>query len=156
MMFICTGIFYKFSSQALINYHSQRREAEMKKILVWTLLVSFINLTGCYSSELLAPRSYKFDESKYIKVITKDTSYNFKGNQYILVDDTLVGANGNFNITETTPVESSVKIPVEDMNLVEVSSFDPLTTTLVVVGTVGLFLLVVALTIDISPGISLN
>jgi hypothetical protein len=128
----------------------------MKKIFVWFLLVSFINLTGCYSSELLAPHSYKFDESKYIKVITKDTSYNFKGKEYILANDTLIGAKGNFYITESTPRESSVRIPVEEMKSVEVSSFDPLTTTLVVVGTVGLVFLIAVLTIDISPGISLN
>ena len=127
----------------------------MKKILIWIFLVSFINLTGCYSSELLTPSSYKFDESKYIKVITNDTSYKFKGNEYFIANDTLIGAKGIFYVTKSTPRESSVRIPVEKMKSVEVSSFDPLTTTLVV-GTAGLVLLIVALTIDFSPDIDLD
>ena len=125
----------------------------MKKIFVWALLMSFINLTGCYSSELLAPRSYKFDESKYIKVITKDASYNFKGKQYTLVNDTLLGTSGNKYLNEISEGEPPVKIPVNEMESIEVSNFDPLTTTLVVAGTVGLVFLIAALTIDISPGI---
>jgi hypothetical protein len=127
--------------QAQINY--QLREAEMKKILVWFLLVSFINLTGCYSSELLAPRSYKFDEKKDIRIITKDTTYKFKAYQYLLVNDTLSATNKNIRITETTPVESIVKIPVEDMQVVEVTKGEPGKTILAIAGGVAIVVLLI-------------
>ena len=71
------------------------------------------------------------------------------------MNDTLLGVKGSYYFTEKSLGESSVKIPVEDMNNVEVSSFDPLTTA-IVIGTVGLFLLVVALTINFSPDIHLD
>jgi len=113
----------------------------IKKILVWILLVSFMNLTGCYSHELFAPSAYKFDERKEIKVITKDTTYNFKGHQYILANDTLIGTNGNVLSNKSEINESSVRVPVEEIQLVEVD--DGLKTTLVVVGrAVVLFLII--------------
>ena len=84
----------------------------IKKILVWILLVSFINLTGCYSHELFAPSAYKFDEKKEIKVITKDTTYNFRGFQYKLVNDTLIGVEGNIYKNKDAINESAIRVPV--------------------------------------------
>gem|GEM_PF-3508766 len=111
-----------------------KTEIIMKKILVWIILVSFINLTGCYSHELFAPTAYKFNEKKEIKVITKDTTYNFKGYQYILVDDTLIATKGNLLLNKSLINNPSVKIPVEEMNLVEVKKVEAAQTTLVVIG----------------------
>ena len=38
------------------------KEVAMKKILVWVLLVAFVNLAGCYYTEQLVLSTYKFDE----------------------------------------------------------------------------------------------
>ena len=115
----------------------------MKKAIAWFILVSFINLTGCYSRDLIAPSSYKFDERKEIKIITKDTTYNLKGYQYILVNDTLIGTEGNVLLNKTSINKSSVKVPVDEMLLVEVSQVNGgKTTVLVVSGLIVVFLIV--------------
>ncbi len=115
----------------------------MKKIFVWFLLVSFVNLTGCYSSELLAPASYKFDEKKDIRIITRDTTYKFRGYQYLLVNDTLSATGENIRITETTPVESTIKIPVEDMQIVEVTKAESGKTILAIAGGAAVVVLLI-------------
>jgi len=116
----------------------------MKKVFVWFILISFMNLTGCYSRDLVAPSSYKFNERKEIKIITKDTTYNFKGYQYILANDTLIGTEGNVLLNKAAINESSVKVPVKEMLIVEVSSVDGGETTLLVVGSLVVVLLIVA------------
>ena len=117
----------------------------MKKVIAWFILVSFINLTGCYSRDLIAPSSYKFDDKKNITVITKDTTYKFGGFQYVLVNDTLMGTTKNVRITETTPVESIVKVPVNDMQLVEVTSTDGGKTIFLIVVVAAVSYLVISL-----------
>ena len=117
----------------------------MKKAIAWFILVSFINLTGCYSRDLIAPSSYKFDEKKNITVITKDTTYKFGGFQYVLVNDTLMGTPKNVRITETTPVESIIKVPVNDMQLVEVTSTDGGKTIFLIVVVAAVSYLVISL-----------
>ena len=97
-----------------------------------------MNLTGCYSHKLLAPASYNFDEKMEITVITKDTMYNFKGNQYLLVNDTLIGTTRNAGISFKPQQSQEVLIPVEEMQLVEVTRPEGLKTT-------GLFCGVLAL-----------
>lgn len=117
----------------------------MKKVFICVLIFSFMNLTGCYSHELFAPSVYKFNEKKEIKVITKDTTYNFKGHQYIFVNDTLIGSERNILLNKNAINESSVKIPVDDMNLVEVEEVDRLKTTLVIVGGAVVLFMVIGL-----------
>ena len=115
----------------------------MKKLAVWFILVSFMNLTGCFSRDLVSPSSYKFDERKEIKIITKDTTYNLKGYQYILVNDTLIGTERNVLLNKTSINKYSVKVPVDEMLLVEVSQVDGGKTTLLVVsGLIVVFLIV--------------
>ena len=116
----------------------------MKKLAVWFILVSFMNLTGCFSRDLVSPSSYKFDERKEIKIITKDTTYNFKGYHYILLNDTLVASEKNIFFSERPLDESSVKVPVDEMLLVEVSRVDGGKTTLFFVGGLVVVYLLVA------------
>ena len=118
----------------------------MKKVIAWFILVSFINLTGCYSRDLIAPSSYKFDEKKDITIVTNDTTYKFKGYQYILMNDTLLGATNNVRITEATPVESIVKVPVNDIQLVEVTGTDGGKTVLLIAGIAAVSYIIIALT----------
>ena len=126
----------------------------MKKILVWFLLVTFINLTGCYTHELLAPASYKFDEKMEITIITKDTIYHFKGNQYVLVNDTLIGTTRYGGINLATLQPQDVRVPVEEMQLIEVTKPEGLKTSFVFLGTLALLFVIafIAAYISISAG----
>lgn len=124
----------------------------MKKVLVWFVLLAFMNLTGCYSHELLAPASYNFDEKMEIKVITKDTMYNFKGNQYILVNDTLLGTTRYTGINSKTMQPQDVKVPVEEMQLVEVTRPDGLETMGVFFGVLALLFVIFYITASSSVG----
>lgn len=130
----------------------------MKKIIVWFLLLSFMNLTGCYSHELLAPASYNFDEKMEIKVITKDTMYNFKGNQYLLVNDTLIGTTRNAGISFKPQQSQEVLIPVEEMQLVEVTRPEGLKTTGLFFGVLALLFITfyIAASSSVGAGIHLN
>lgn len=124
----------------------------MKKIIVWFLLLAFMNLTGCYSHQLQAPASYKFDEKKEITVITKDTMYNFKGNQYILVNDTLIGTTKYTGINSETLQPQDVKVPVEEMHLVEVTKPEGLKTMGVFFGVLALLIVIVYIAASSSAG----
>lgn len=124
----------------------------MKKIFVSFLIVSFINLTGCYSHKLLSPSAYRFDEKKEITIITKDTMYNFRGNQYVLVNDTLIATTAYKGINTETLQPQDVRVPVEEMQLIEVTKEDGVKTTLVFFGILALLALVVYISASSSVG----
>jgi len=124
----------------------------MKTVLVWFVLLAFMNLTGCYSHELMAPASYNFDEKMEITVITKDTMYNFKGNQYVLVNDTLIGTTRNAGISFKSQKSQEVLIPVEDMQLVEVTKPEGLKTTGVFFGVLALLFAIFYIAASSSVG----
>ena len=117
----------------------------MKKILIWVLLVSFINLTGCYYSEQLVPSTYKFDERKNLTVITKDTSYNFNGDDYSLGRDTLITVTSRVDAGRENGKLKFLKIPVEEMQTVEVDRIDVLDTVLLSAGIAVVVILVVGI-----------
>jgi hypothetical protein len=124
----------------------------MKKMLVWFLLMTIINLTGCYSHKLLAPASYKFDEKMEITIITKDTMYYFKGNQYILVNDTLIGTTRYGGISLATLQPQDVRVPVEEMQLIEVTKPEGLKTSFVFLGALALFFVIVYIAAHSTAG----
>jgi len=115
-----------------------------------------MNLTGCYSHKLLAPASYNFDEKMEITVITKDTMYNFKGNQYILVNDTLIGTTRYTGINFKTQQPQDVKVPVEDMQLVEVTRPEGLKTTGVFFGVLALVIVILYIAASSSVGSAIH
>jgi hypothetical protein len=117
----------------------------MKKLLVWILLVSFINLTGCYYTEQLVPSSYKFDEEENLTVVTRDTNYSLKSNYYLLVNDTLFCTVSTLNPERTVELLKDVKIPVEEMQTVEVERADVLNTALIYAGIAVVVILVIGI-----------
>ena len=117
----------------------------MKKILIWILLLSFINLTGCYYTEQLVPSTYKFDEEENLTIITKDTTYSLKRNYYLLENDTLFCTLSSFNPERTVERLKDVKIPVEEMQIVEVERMDALNTILLSAGIVVVVILVIGI-----------
>ena len=54
----------------------------MKKLIIALTILSFLNLIGCHYQEQMNPGDYTFDENSTIKITTKDTVYNFNGDDY--------------------------------------------------------------------------
>lgn len=68
-----------------------------------------------------------------MKITTKDTTYNFSGNDYYLEYDTLI-AEISKKLDKNTSLNFNVEIPVNDMEIVEGERTDVLLTTLTVLG----------------------
>jgi len=123
----------------------------MRKIIIWLTIFSVMNLIGCYYQEQMNPGDYTFDENSTMKITTKDTVYNFSGNDYYLVNDTLI-AEVSKKLDRTTSLKFNVEIPVDDIEEVEVERTDVLLTTLTVVGVfVGVLGLIVLVALA-QPG----
>jgi len=101
-----------------------------------------MNLIGCYSREQMNPGDYTFDENSTMKITTKDTVYNFSGNDYQLVNDTLIVVVTK-KLDEKTSLKYNVEIPVNDMEKLEIKRTDVVATTFTVIGlTVGILALI--------------
>ena len=125
----------------------------MKKLIIWLTLFSVMNLIGCHYQEQMNPGDYTFDENNTVKITTKDTVYTFSGNDYYLVNDTLI-AEVTKKLDKNTSLKSNVyyvktfyfEIPVEDIEEVEIERTDALATTFTVlgvtIGALGLLILI--------------
>jgi hypothetical protein len=107
----------------------------MKKLLIVVTILSFLNLVGCYYQEQMNPGDYKFDENSTMKITTKDTVYNFSGNDCSLVNDTLI-AEVSKKLDRTTSLKFNIAIPVEDIEEVEIERTNILVTVLIGIGIV--------------------
>ena len=92
-----------------------------------------MNLIGCYYQGQMTPGDYTFDENSAMKITTKDTVYNFNGDDYYLVNDTLI-AEVSKKLDRTTSLKFNVEIPVEDIEDVEIERTDAVATTFIVLG----------------------
>lgn len=115
----------------------------MRKLIISINIISLINLISCYYQKQMNPYNYSFDENNTMKVITKDSVYNFEGNDYYLEKDTLFGTAFNISGESTSP-EVKVAIPIDNMKALDVERFDYGGTVLTVLGVAfGIFLIVV-------------
>jgi len=122
----------------------------MRKIIIWLTIFSVMNLIGCYYQEQMNPGDYTFDENSTMKITTKDTVYNFSGNDYYLVNDTLI-AEVSKKLDRTTSLKFNVEIPVKDIEEVEVERSDTALSILLGLGiVVGVLALIFLLTFDIK------
>ena len=111
----------------------------MNKFIIWSTILSVMNLIGCYYQEQMSPDDYSFDENSIVKITTKDTVYNFNGNDYYLENDTLFGKVSK-KLDERRTLKFIVEIPVEDIERVEVERSDAVGTTFTVLGVLaGIF-----------------
>ena len=117
----------------------------MKKAIVYFLIISMINLIGCYYQEQMIPGEYNFDENSKVKITTKNTSYNLGGKDYYFENDTLF-ATVSKKIDNQTTLKTNVEIPIENIEIVEVERNDALATVLttlaVLIGALGLVILI--------------
>ena len=104
-----------------------------------------MNLIGCYYQEQMNPGDYTFNENNTVKITTKDTVYNFSGDDYYMVNDSLRYYHYK-KLDEKTTLKSNVGIPVENIESVEVDRTDVLATVLITFAVVvgAIFIIAVA------------
>jgi len=105
----------------------------MKKIIIIGLNISLLILLGCYYQEQMSPSSYDFNDHSNIMILTKDTTYHLKGNDYQLNNDTLIVSLSEM-IDANTKVKTKKGIPLKDIELIDVERTKVIATTLLVVG----------------------
>ena len=120
----------------------------MRKLIIVVTILSFMNLIGCYYQEQMNPGDYTFDENSTMKITTKDTVYNFSGDDYYLANDTLI-AEVSKKLDRTTSLKLNVSIPVDDIEEVEVERSDTALSILLGLGiVVGVLALAFILTFE--------
>ena len=120
----------------------------MKKIIVYLTIFSLLNLAGCYYQEQMNPSDYKFDENSKLIITTRDSVYNFIGDDYYFKNDTVHGIQ-SLKIDKRTTAKLKVKIPVETIETVEVEKTDVVATVLTTLCViVGVFAIIVGLSIS--------
>jgi len=125
-----------------------------KKFISIILVVTFFNLTSCSSSQVVTAEDFRpisqDDISEGILVITKDTKkYSFARTDYWIENDTLYGKGKKFVGKEEAPFEGSIFLG--DVAFIEYEESDwyqttCITTSIVIVGILGLILIVGAAT----------
>ncbi|GIK59775.1 MAG: hypothetical protein HND39_03225 [Ignavibacteriota bacterium] len=112
----------------------------MKKIIEITLIISMVNLLGCYYQEQMTPVAYDFDEHSDIQVSTSDTTYKLMGDDYHFANDTLF-ATLSTKIDRQTTLKTNIKIPEENIKSNEIERTDTgmtiLLTTGILIGVLG-------------------
>ncbi len=104
-----------------------------KKVISSILVVTLLNLLGCYSSDLVNVTEYnqieEEDKPDEIRVITKDSKeYHFLESNFYVENDTLYGKQ----ILVFTEQLKDRKIALSDIESIEVESFNWITTGLLV------------------------
>jgi hypothetical protein len=119
------------------------REVEMKKIIVYLTIFSLLNLAGCYYQEQMNPGDYNFDENSKLTITTRDSTYNFIGDDYYFKNDTVHGIQP-LKIDKRTTYRMKVAIPVEQITTVEVERTDAILSVFATLGVlVGILMLII-------------
>jgi hypothetical protein len=118
-----------------------------KKIIIYLTIASLLNLVGCYYQQQMNPEKYNFDEKDDIQVTTKDTTYSLSAKDYHYNNDTLYATSLKVVDYGRQKVEYKIttKIPVKDIEKLEIVNTDVASTTWIVVGVV----VIVAVTLTI-------
>ena len=99
-----------------------------EKLISSVLVVSLLNLFGCYSADILTVPQYKTVEEtngkpNEIKVTTKDyKEYQFSNSNFYIENDTLYGKEKLLIAGGQEPIER--KIALSEIVTIEVESFD--------------------------------
>jgi hypothetical protein len=108
------------------------------KIISAALVVTLMNLTGCYSYNSVTLREYKKIEEKKGKPETiyvlqgSNEEYHFSNMGYKIENDTLYGRGLKVVNHEKQPFEG--KIPLAEITSIRLSEFDSGTTVLAILG----------------------
>ncbi|RPI59675.1 MAG: hypothetical protein EHM44_11700 [Ignavibacteriales bacterium] len=110
----------------------------MKKIIIYLTIFSLLNLVGCYYQQQMTPEEYNFDEKLDLQVTTKDTIYSLSAEDYYYYKDTLFATVSKFMYKDDYWIryKTATKIPVKDIEKLEIEKIDEAATTWIVVGVV--------------------
>jgi hypothetical protein len=131
-----------FLNKIFNDEEKMRIKHNYTKLISLILIISIINLIGCYSSEAVTLREYrKIEEEKgkpeKIYVLKgSNEEYHFAKSGYTIENDTLYGRGLKVVNHEKQPFEG--KIPITDITSIELSEFDAGTTVLVILGIAAL------------------
>jgi hypothetical protein len=109
-----------------------------KKIIIYLTIASLLNLVGCYYQQQISPEEYNFDENLNLQVTTKDTTYSLNANDYYYDKDTLyvkslkVVDKNHYKVQ----YKLTTKIPVKDIEKLEIEKTDVTATIGIVAGVV--------------------
>jgi len=114
----------------------------MKKIIIYLTIASLLNLVGCYYQQQISPEEYNFDGKEELQVTTMDSLvHSINSGDYYYERDTLFA-----KVSKMTPnnviIKYDTKIPVEEIEKLEIVKMDVLETTLIIG---GVLLIVVAI-----------
>ena len=101
-----------------------------------------LNLVGCYYQQQISPEEYNFDGKEELQVTTMDSLvHSINSGDYYYERDTLFA-----KVSKMTPnnviIKYDTKIPVEEIEKLEIVKMDVLETTLIIG---GVLLIVVAI-----------
>ena len=109
-----------------------------KKIIIYLTIFSLLNLVGCYYQQQMNPEEYNFDEKLDLQVTTKDTTYSLSAKDYYYDKDTIYATSIKVIDKNDYKVKYKIttKIPVKDIEKLEIEKTDVTATTWLVVGVV--------------------
>ena len=122
--------------------NSGRSRLAGKKIMIYLTIASLLNLVGCYYQQQISPEEYNFDGKEELQVTTMDSLvHSINSGDYYYERDTLFA-----KVSKMTPnnviIKYDTKIPVEEIEKLEIVKMDVLETTLIIG---GVLLIVVAI-----------
>jgi len=121
----------------------------MKRIVNYLTIFSMLNFVGCYYQQQMIPEEYNFDENFDLLVTTKDSSYSLSANDYYYNENTLFVTLSKFKYENGYWLRYKfiTKIPVKNIEKVEIEKTDATATIWIVAGIV---LIVVGIIVDIA------
>jgi hypothetical protein len=129
-------------NEIFIEEEKMKTQRPHIKLISLTLIISLINLLGCYSSKEVTFRQYKKIEEDKGKPETiyvlkgSNEEFHFAKASYIIENDTLYGRGVKVIDSKEEPFDG--KIPVGDITSVKLTEFDAGTTVLVILGVAAL------------------
>lgn len=108
----------------------------MKKIIVYLTIFSLLNLVGCYTQQQVALEEFDFESGEDIRITTKGATHSLNANDYYFNTDTLFANMQQVKYInyEWIRYKIATKIPVKDIEKLEVEKTDVAATTWLVVG----------------------
>ena len=112
----------------------------MKKIIIYLIIASLLNLVGCYYQQQMNPGEYSFDENLSLHITTKDTVFTLSPDDYYYDKDTLFVTTSKFiyknNYRMQVRDKIIDKIPTKDIEKLQIEKTDVAGTALIVFGTI--------------------
>ncbi len=126
----------------------------IKKYFVYFLLLSIINLIGCYSFETIRGIEIKNelerDNRRELTILTKDyKKYQFDSFMYTVVNDSLIGTGTLLRLNKEIPFQGKIAvIDITDIEFKNTNIIGSIGMILGVITVFGLIIIVIAISSD--------